>query len=281
MRQELPLDDGNRFAKEAGAAKDRELDAWCKFKVSSPASWKNVAKDIADTRWVLTWKSVEGGRTVKARTVAPGLVGASSCVRLRSSHLQVVSLSALKKWKLWSLDIKNASLRADPSPREDYLHAPLKWCPKNPNRAWNLNDPVYGLNDAPSEFRKTLKRYLLQSETSLKLVGPRFEVSALDPCLSVVYNSEMEAAGVLSSHIDAIMGCGAPGVLDRTRYYLEQRLGPVEIQKKLLCARRDGIGPEGGFFGCTHTGRGCAPIKINGHVPGIAEAATTPPLGRG
>ena len=42
--------------------------------------------------------------------VAAGLVDTSICVSLRSTHLQVISLSALKKWRLWSLDIKNAFL---------------------------------------------------------------------------------------------------------------------------------------------------------------------------
>ena len=133
----------NRFAKEVAAAMNRQMDAWCKFKVFSPVPWRDVAKDMVDTRWVLTWKLVDGKRTVKARLVArgfqdpdlaAGLVDTSSCVSLRSSHLQVISLSALKQWKLWSLDIKNAFLQADPFPREVYLHAPLEWCPKNPNR---------------------------------------------------------------------------------------------------------------------------------------------------
>ena len=97
----------------------------------------------------------------------------------------------------------------------------------NPNRAWKLNAPAYGLNDAPVEFHKSLKRYLLKSETSLKLAGLRYEVSTLDPCLCMVYNREKEAAGVFPSHIDDILGCGAPGVLDRTRFYLEQRFGPL------------------------------------------------------
>ena len=58
-----------------------------------------------------------------------------------------------------------------------------------------MNAPACGLNDAPVEFRKTLNRYLLQSADSLKLVGLRFEVSTLGPCLYVVYNTEEEAAG--------------------------------------------------------------------------------------
>ena len=107
----------------------------------------------------------------------------------------MISLSALKKWELWRLDIKNASLQADPCPREVYPHAPPERRPKNPNRAWRLHAPAYHLNDAPVEFRKTLKRYLLQSETSLKSVGLRFEVSALDSCLYMAYICEKEAAG--------------------------------------------------------------------------------------
>ena len=65
---------------------------------------------------------VDGIKKVKARLVAKGfqdpdltegLVDTSGCVSLRSSHLQVASLSALNKWKIWSLDIKNAFLQAD------------------------------------------------------------------------------------------------------------------------------------------------------------------------
>ena len=163
-----------------------------------------MAKDIAGTRWVFTWKLVDGRRTVKARLVArgfqdpdlaAGLVDTPSCVSLRPSHLQVISLGALKKWKLWGLDIKNASPQAYPFPREVYLHAPLEWCPKYPNCVWKLNAPAYGLNDAPVEFRETLERYLLQSANSLKLAGLRFGASTLDPCLYVVYITEKEVAG--------------------------------------------------------------------------------------
>ena len=233
LGQELPSDDARRFSKEAGAAKYREPDAWCKFQAFSPVLWRNAAKDIVDTRWVLTWKSLEGKRAEKARLaargfqdpdLAAGLVDTSSCLSLRSSHLQVISLSALKKWKLWSLDIKNAFSQADPFPREVYLHTPPEWCPRNPNRAWTLNAPAYGLNDEPVGFHKTLKRYLLKSETSLKLAGLRFEVATLDSCLYILYNSEREAAGVFSSDIDDILGCGA-------RYYLEQRFGPLKVQE--------------------------------------------------
>ena len=76
---------------------------------------------------------VGGIKKVKARLVAEGfqdldltegLVDSSGCVSLRSSHLQVVSLSALNKWKIWSLDIKDARLQADGFDRVVFFACP-------------------------------------------------------------------------------------------------------------------------------------------------------------
>ena len=63
------------------------------------------------------------------------------------------------------------------------------------------------------------------------MAGLRFEASTPDPCLYVVYNAGKEAAGAFPVHIDDLLGCGAPDVLDRTRYYLEERFGPLKIQE--------------------------------------------------
>ena len=93
------------------------------------------------TRWVLTWKMVEGVKTVKARLVATGyqdpdlkngLVETSGCVSPRSSHLQVVSLAALRGRRLWSLDIKNAFLQADGFGRDVFIQSPPVWLPGIP-----------------------------------------------------------------------------------------------------------------------------------------------------
>ena len=60
---------------------------------------------------------VDGRKCVAARFLAKGypdpdlldeIVGAPGRVSLRASHLQAISLRAIKKWELWSLDIKNA-----------------------------------------------------------------------------------------------------------------------------------------------------------------------------
>ena len=108
-------------------------------------------------------------------------------------------MTALRKWELWNLEIKNAFLQADPFHREVYLYAPPEWCPKNPNRVWKLNTPAYGLNDAPVASHHSLKRYPLKNEVSLKVVGLKYKVSNLDPCRYMVFNREEEAVGVFST----------------------------------------------------------------------------------
>ena len=101
----------------------------------------------------------------------------------------------------------------------------------NPNRVRKLNAPAYGLNDAPVTFHRSLKRYLLQHEVSLRLVGLKFTVSNLDPGLYMVFNREDEAAGVFSIHIDDISGRCVPGVSERARYFSEQRFGALKTQE--------------------------------------------------
>ena len=41
-------------------------------KVYSPVRVGTQTKDVVDTRWVLSWKEVDGGETVKARLAAKG-----------------------------------------------------------------------------------------------------------------------------------------------------------------------------------------------------------------
>ena len=93
------------------------------------------SKESADARRVLTWKEVDGVETVKARLVAMayqypdlrnGDVDNAGRASRGSSHLQLISLGAPKKWPIWSLDIKNALLQAGGFDREIYLRAPCE-----------------------------------------------------------------------------------------------------------------------------------------------------------
>ena len=63
-------------------------------------------EDVVETRWVLTWREVEGKKTVKVRFVAKryqdpdlrdGNVDIAGWVNRRSSHLRLIFLIALKK----------------------------------------------------------------------------------------------------------------------------------------------------------------------------------------
>ena len=240
LGRELTPEEEEKFVKEVDAAKRRELDAWSHFRVFSPCAPAKCTKSVVGTRWVLTWKMVEGVKTVKARLVAKGyqdpdlqegLVETSGSVSLRSSHLQVISLAALRRWKLWSIDKKNAFLQADGFARVVFVQAPPEWSPGDHRRIWKLNAPAYGLNDAPVAFHRSLKRFLLNDKESLKAVDIRLEVSKFDPCLFFVFRGSGPAVGVMTSHIDDLLGCGEQDILAKMEKFLAGRFGPVKIQK--------------------------------------------------
>ena len=53
-------------------AKTEELDAWRKFVAYEPRKNGSVSRQIAQARWVLTWKMMDGQKSAKARVVAKG-----------------------------------------------------------------------------------------------------------------------------------------------------------------------------------------------------------------
>ena len=88
-----------------------------------------------------------------------GSVGTFGRVRLRSSHQQVISLAALTKWKIWSLDIRKAFQQASGFGRDVYSRAPAEWGPSTPHRTWKLHAPAYGLNHAAAENASPPREY--------------------------------------------------------------------------------------------------------------------------
>ena len=158
----------------------RGLGDWGEFDVYAQRDARHVPKKAAQTRRVLTWEMADGKECVKARLVATGfrdpdlregIVDTSGCVCPRSSHLQVISISAIKKWKFRRLGAKHAFLQSDGFGRDVLLRAPDEWDPSCHGRAWKSKAPAYGLNDAPVAFRRSLKRHLFNVEASLKCVG--------------------------------------------------------------------------------------------------------------
>ena len=113
---------GARFGGLARKAKETELGAWERPKVSPPGNLSAESKDLVDTRWALTLEGVVGRKRPKLvcwlmgfqdPDLRDGNVDFAGCVSRRSPHLRLISLGALGKWPLRSLDIKNAFLQAD------------------------------------------------------------------------------------------------------------------------------------------------------------------------
>ena len=76
----------------------------------------------------------------------------------RSSHLQAIPEGALAKWKIWSLDITNASSQSDGFGREVYPRAPEEWGPSNAHRIWESRAAGNGLDDAPVASHRSLRK---------------------------------------------------------------------------------------------------------------------------
>ena len=71
---------GQEWSEEQGAAhvnlvratEGTELEAWKYFGVAQPLNKGELGEVAVDTQWVLTWKMLQGVKTVKARLVARG-----------------------------------------------------------------------------------------------------------------------------------------------------------------------------------------------------------------
>ena len=91
-------------------------------------------------------------------------------------------------------------------------------------------------DDALAALHRSLKRYLLNSELSLRRVGLRRQASTFDPCLFFVLRDDGQAVGALTTHIDDILGCGEPDVLAKIRNFPGARFGELTLQEESFCA---------------------------------------------
>ena len=94
-----------------------------------------------------------------------------------------------------------------------------------------MNAPAFGLNDAPAAFHRPPKRYLANETDSLKAASLRIEASKFAPFLFFAYCRSGLAVGVITTHIDDLLGRGERDTLQRTGKFLPTRLGQVKVQK--------------------------------------------------
>ena len=124
------------------------------------------SEEMADARWVMTRKEVDGVKTAKVRLVAKGYqdldlrnsdAEIAGCVSRRSSHLQLISLGALKTWSIWSVDFKNPFLQEDGFGREVFLRTPRERNSKNDRRVWRMRALAYGHYGVPVSSHQSLR----------------------------------------------------------------------------------------------------------------------------
>ena len=163
-----------------------------------------------------------------------GEVETAGCVSKRSSHLQVISLGALKKWESWRLDISDAFPRADGFCRDIYVRAPGEWISKDARRIMKLEAPAYSLGGSPAAFRQSWREYSVESVESPFKVGHRFEAPSVDPSLYFVLRISGGAVGAIARNIGDFSGCGEPDLLLKARRFSERRFGKLKVQETPL-----------------------------------------------
>ena len=134
---------------EVAHAQAEELAKWKQYGIYTEV--EDPGQPAITTRWVLTEKSVEGVRMVKAMLVVQSYEEEASNIRTDSltvcrENLRLVSTIAVSnKWKIHSMDVKSAFLQGFPIERVVHVIPPPE---VNTSNLWQLRKTVYGLNDA-------------------------------------------------------------------------------------------------------------------------------------
>ena len=149
-----------------------------------------------------------------------GRVGTSGFVCLRSSHLQVISLGALKKRIIWSLDIKSAFPRADGFGRQVFLRAPVEWAPEGTHRFRKLHAPACRLHDAPAAFFRAPRRFSLNSVNPFARAALKPQISSSGPCLYIISRK--------------VARRGEPSISSEVRRFPDPRFGTLEVQEQFF-----------------------------------------------
>ena len=139
-------------------------------------------------------------------------------------------MAPVKIRNIWSLDIRNAPMRAGGSGRDVFRRAPAERGPPSYHCTWKLNAPAYCLNDAPVASRRPLGRYLLNSAEPLAKVGLRPQFSPPNPCLFFAFRKVGGSAGAFAAHIGEILGRAENDVPAEIRAFLEYRFGAREMK---------------------------------------------------
>ena len=182
-------------------AKDSEIQNFENFGVFREIDKEEVPENatVVSTRWITQEK--EDGR-IKARIVARGFqdrgFGQNDAPTVEKLSTRIfMSLSVMRSWKVYSIDVKSAFLQSTDMQRDVYLVPPKDV--KNKGEIWKATKPVYGLKDAARNWFDTLRTSLIALDCKQSIYDPSFFMNYEEGML----------AGMFISHVDDFLFAGS------------------------------------------------------------------------
>ena len=83
----------------------------------------------------------------------------------------------------------------------------------------------------PGAFRRSFRKYLVNSERSLAKEGLQNKVSPCDPCSYFARREDGRAVGASTTRIGGVLKCGQRDVLSRTQTCLVARFGGLVLRE--------------------------------------------------
>ncbi|CAE7725645.1 RE2 [Symbiodinium sp. CCMP2592] len=199
-------------------AKSLEVAQWVQLKVCKRVAEHVPESQLLRMRWVLTFKEAdptEAGTPqvkAKARIVIlgysdPGLLEdtTASPTMSKLTRQLMLNLACIRRWAIYSADVRTAFLQARPTDRGRRLLAkPLPELAEKlgltPQECVELTGSAYGLATAPKEW-------FADVSSTLKKLGAL--QCRTDPCAWIVLGVDGEVAGALASHVDDFLIMGS------------------------------------------------------------------------
>ena len=181
-------------------AKFKELKNWNDHSVYEEVD--DHGQKAISCRWVLTEKSENGEKIVKARLVARGFEERNEDIRkdsptcLKESMRLTLLVASTHNWNIKSLDIRSAFLQGKEISRDLFIKPPKE---AGTNKIWKLRKSVYGLCDASRVWYLRVKEELLQAGT---------QMSIYDEAL-FYWKYDGHLHGILAAHVDDFLYCGS------------------------------------------------------------------------
>ena len=233
QRSEIKLADLNeKDRKLFQEAKEKEIDSWISTDTIARIIRHQIPQqNILRSRWILTWKSVDGEKDdkgnqrtkPKARLVVLGYqdpevdtIPRDSPTMTKLSRMMILQYAASQQWDIESFDIKTAFLRGQEQGNRVLGMEPPKELREKmklrENEVVKLLKGAYGRVDAP---------YLWFMELKKALEELQFIQSPFDPCLFVLRNkANNRTEGMIGVHVDDGLCCGSK--------YFQEKLTALE-----------------------------------------------------